>query len=138
MRTIKLKALPTKSEYRNNGQRLEQIARYTLSGQICKADNRQGNDYGAFQFKSARATVCKGSGAENLRNFIVHDSARMYGYIIKDGSLMYVMDKNEYYDFTLEFSTTTTDSAGKNGGAVKTRLRYETPRMREWLDRWAQ
>lgn len=75
--------------YSNNGQHAEQIARYTLTGKIEKADNKPftvGGDVDDIQIKSARATICKGT---DLDAHIAKDGAKRYGYVVSDFSLIY-------------------------------------------------
>lgn len=119
--------------YPNNGQHAEQVVRYTLTGEICKADNKPfmaGGDCLDIQIKSARATICKGL---DLEKHFELDGANRYGYVTKDFSKMYLMDKTEYLEFCKLFATVTTDSQ-KNGGAVKLRLKDETKAMLKWLE----
>ena len=77
MTTIELKEL--NRQYKNNGQHAEQVARYTLTGEVCKADNKPftaGGDCGDIQIKSARATVCHGT---DIKAHIAMDGANRYG-----------------------------------------------------------
>ena len=118
--------------YSNNGQHAEQVARYTLTGVICKADNKPfnaGADCLDIQIKSARATICKGL---DIEKHLELDCANRYGYVTKDFSKMYLMNKAEYLEFCNLFATVTRDST-RNGGAIKLRLKDETKAMLEWL-----
>ena len=120
------------SEYKNNGQRLEQIARFNLTGKIIKADNRKAtecSDCNGFQIKSARATICKGT---DIKAHIESDAAQAYIYITAE-LIAYTMSKSEYFEFTTKFATLTRESP-KNGGAVKMRLKSESRVMIEWLE----
>ena len=117
--------------YKNNGQHLEQCARFTLTGKIQKADNKPftaGGDIGDLQVKSARATICKGT---DIKAHIEIDGAERYGYITKEMT-MFVMTKVEYLEFIERFATITRESK-KNGGAEKLRLKSESKEMKEWL-----
>lgn len=119
------------NNYRNHGQDAEQSVRFTLTGEIAKADNLRydlGADCLNYQIKSARATVCKGT---DLNAYLDRDASTAYIYATADG-IAYVMDRFEYTAFVDAFGTITADSA-KNGGASKIRLRHETPAMLEWL-----
>ena len=116
--------------YKNNGQHAEQVLRYTLTGEIMKADNREGADLWDIQIKSSRATVCKGT---DFNGHIDNDTANRYAYVNADFSIAYIMDKNEYKNFVKLFATVTTESK-KNGGQIKTRLKEENQKMREWLE----
>lgn len=130
MTTITLKAI--ERQYTNNGQHAEQVARYTLTGKIEKADNKPhnfGGDCGDLQIKSARATVCKGT---DIKAYLEDDGANRYGYVTADFSMMYVMNIDEYITFCTLFGTVTRES-DKNGGATKIRLKSESVAMREWL-----
>lgn len=118
--------------YSNHGQHAEQVARYTLTGVICKADNKPftvGADCLDIQIKSARATICKGL---DIKKHLELDSASRYGYVVKDFSVMYIMSKAEYLEFCNLFATVTREST-RNGGAVKLRLKDETRAMLKWL-----
>ena len=128
MTNITLNQLPR--IYKNNGQHAEQLFRYTMCGEICKADNKQGTDYQDIQIKSSRATVCKGT---DLAKHIAQDKAQRYAYVTSDFSSAYIMTKAEYLNFTSQFSTVTTESQ-KNGGAKKTRLKEENSKMIQYLE----
>ena len=120
--------------YANNGQHAEQVMRFTLTGEICKADNLshdKGGDVLDIQIKSARATVCKGT---DLKAYLDLDGAKRYAYVTSDFTTAYVMTRAEYEGFVNEFGTITRESA-KNGGAEKIRLGHETSKMRAWLER---
>lgn len=117
------------SVYANNGQASEQDLRFAITGKLLKADHNEGNDLGDMQIKSARATICKGT---DIEGFVKKDPASRYAYVTKDRKV-YVMNKTEYITFARSFSTVTRES-NKNGGAVKTRFRYETPTMLTWLE----
>lgn len=132
MTTIKLK--PLAREYKNNGQHAEQVFRYTVTGEIAKADNKPAwmcGDCLDIQIKSARATVCKGT---DLDQYLATDAARRYAYVASDFSTAYIMSKAEWKSFAGKFGTITRES-GKNGGAEKIRLGHETKEMRDWLER---
>lgn len=126
----------TERVYKNNGQHAEQVVRFTLTGEIVKADNLRhelGGDVLDIQIKSARATVCKGT---DIKAYLAIDGANRYAYVTKDFETAYIMNRAEYEEFVNEFGTVTRDSA-KNGGAEKIRLKHETPAMLEWLRRKA-
>ena len=117
--------------YKNNGQHLEQCFRYTLTGEIVKADNiahDKGTDFGNYSIKTARATVCKGT---NLAEYLATDRATEFVYITKTATA-YIMTKTEYIEFCETFATIDRES-DKNGGAKKLRLGKETAKMLEWL-----
>ena len=114
------------------GQHAEQVFRYTVTGEICKADNRPATACGDcldIQIKSARATVCKGL---DIAAHIAKDAAAGYAYVIADFSVEYIMTPAEWLEFATEFATVTTESI-KNGGSVKTRLKSESKVMTAWL-----
>lgn len=119
------------SEYKNNGQRLEQIARFNLTGEVSKADNRKATECGdclGFQIKSARATICKGT---DIKAHLDSDAATAYIYVTAE-LIGYTMSKAEYLEFATEFATLTRESS-KNGGAEKMRFKSESKAMLEWL-----
>lgn len=130
MTTIELKEL--NRQYKNNGQHAEQVARYTLTGEVCKADNKPftaGGDCGDIQIKSARATVCHGT---DIKAHIAMDGANRYGYVNANFTVMYLMSADEWFEFASLFGTATRESQS-NGGAVKMRLKAEGREMVEWL-----
>ena len=131
MDIVKLK--PLKRTYKNNGQHAEQVVKYNLLGTVEKADNTpyyKSGDINDLQIKSARATICKGL---NLLEHLEKDKATKYGYVIKDFSKMFVMNRKEYIEFVTLFGTITRDST-QNGGAEKIRLKSESRAMIEWLE----
>lgn len=120
--------------YKNNGQHAEQVFRFTVTGEIVKADNKPaelGGDCFDIQIKSARATVCKG---RDIDAYLALDAAQRYAYVNADFTVAYIMSKAEWKAFVLAFGTVCRESA-KNGGAEKIRLGHETKAMREWLER---
>lgn len=132
MKKIEMKKI--ERMYKNNGQHAEQIFRFTITGEIVKADNKPftaGGDCGIYQVKSARATVCKGT---NIAEHIAKDGAEMYAYVTANFEKAYIMNPAEWLEFATKFGTITTES-NKNGGAVKVRLKSESADMREYLER---
>ena len=118
--------------YKNDGQHKEQVARFTLTGQICKADNLPhdcGGDIGNLQVKSSKATICKGT---DLLSYLNEDGATAWGYVNADASEMFVMDKVEWMAFCEAFGYVTYESE-KNGGGAKMRLKAESKKMMAWL-----
>ena len=131
MKKVKLK--PIDRNYSNNGQHAEQVVKYNLLGTIEKADNTpyyKSGDIGNLQVKSARATICKGL---DLDKHLARDKATKYGYVTADFLRMYIMTKQEYREFCIEFSTITRESQ-KNGGQEKLRLKSESRALLEWLE----
>ena len=118
-------------QYKNNGQHMEQWTRFTLTGEIAKADNLA-HDLGAdclgYQIKSARATVCKGT---DLVAYLATDKATEYIYATAEG-VAYVMSRTEYIEFVEVFGTITRESE-KNGGAEKIRLKSESLALLNYL-----
>ena len=118
--------------YKNNGQHKEQAARFTLTGEIIKADNKpyyMGGDIGDLQVKSSKATICNGT---NLKAHIANDGANRYGYVDDACEIIYIMDSTEDIEFVEQVGYITKDSE-KNGGAEKIRLKAESRKMIEWL-----
>ena len=129
MKTLTLTDIPR--TYTNNGQHLEQVFRYNLTGEIAKADNLahdKGTDLFHYSVKSARATVCKG---EDLAAYLATDKATEFVYITKTLTA-YIMTKAVWLLFCQTFGTITTESI-ENGGGKKIRLKHETPKMLQWL-----
>ena len=119
--------------YANNGQHAEQVARFTLTGEIVKADNKPftvGADVLDIQVKSARATVCKGL---DIRAHVAIDAAKCYGYVTADFSKMYVMSPDEWIKFVERFATATVDSSKAHNDILK--LPRENKDVRRWLER---
>ena len=119
------------SNYKNNGQRLEQIARFNLTGELAKADNRKAtecSDCLGYQIKSARATICKGT---DIQAHIENDAAIGYIYVTAE-LIAYTMSKTEYLEFATKFATLTKESP-KNGGSEKMRFKSESKALLEWL-----
>ena len=106
-------------EYKNNGQHLEQLTRFTLTGRLEKADNIHGADLAQYQIKSARATVCKG---DDLWQGIQDEPATEYIFALKDEVNAFIMSKQEFFEFASHFITATVEST-KNGKEVKLRLK---------------
>ena len=125
--------LPTiERMYKNNGQEAERIFRFAMSGELCKADNIRhdlGTDYGEYQVKSARATVCRGT---DIAAYVATEKATKFAYISADFTTAYIMSREEYIAFVEEFGTITKES-NKNGGAEKIRLKHETTAMLTYL-----
>lgn len=119
-----------KRHYKNNGQHLEQLARFNLTGEIVKADNLPfwlDADCLNIQIKSARATVCNGTDIDyHLRI----DKAEEYAFILKNEKIMYIMSKTEYKAFITEFQTLDRDS---RTGKSKIRLKDESKAMLHYL-----
>lgn len=129
MKTLQLNIIAR--EYRNNGQHLEQVFRYTLSGEKHKADNIPhdvATDFLHYSIKSARATVCRGL---DLLGYLATDRATEFVYVTKILTA-YIMSKSEYVEFCNEFAKPDRESTS-NGGAVKLRLGKESQKMLEWL-----
>ena len=134
VQTMKTITLNTNFErtYKNNGQHAEQVMRFTLTGEICKADNvphTEGGDIWDIQIKSARATVCKGT---DLDAYLAMDGAERFAYVTKDFQTAYIMNREEWKEFVHEFGCITRDSM-KNGGHEKIALLSESRRMIEWF-----
>lgn len=138
MTTITL--TPMEQTYRNNGQHCEQWLIYTLTGECRRADNHPfdtASDFGTMSIKSARATLVSGTAlaAETYDGQIAEYFARVhsteFAFVSRSGKA-YVMDKNEFHAFVLEFGKWTRDSQ-KCGGKYKIRFTDETRRMAEWF-----
>ena len=127
--------------YANNGQHAEQVARYTLTGQICKADNLPhncGGDIGNLQVKSSKASLMSGNYCTKdtkdgiIEEFFERTASELFAWVIDDFSLAYVMNKNEFKEFCREFSGMSRESS-KNGGKAKVQFYKENERTRMWL-----
>lgn len=132
MKILSLKNL--ERTYKNNGQHAEQVLRFTLTGEIIKADNlpaELGADIFDIQVKSARATICKG---DDLNKYLELDAAKQYAYVNASFEKAYLMNKQEWKQFCETFGALDRES-NKNGGGVKIRLGKETKEMMAWLAR---
>ena len=119
--------------YKNNGQHAEQVARFTYTGKIVKADSTPftaSADILDIQVKSARATVCKGL---DIRAHVAIDAAKCYGYVIADCSKMYIMTPNEWIEFVDSFATATVDSSKERNPILK--LPHENKDVKRWLEK---
>lgn len=133
MEKITLAPLAPLANY-NNGQNAERRLRYTLTGEIVKADNKpaeESADCLDIQIKSNKASVCKGS---DLDSYLASDKANRYAYVMSDNESAVIMSKTEWKAFVKAFGYITRESA-KNGGKEKIRLKAESAKMREWLAR---
>lgn len=129
----KFNLTPIARTYTNNGQHLEQTARYFLTGRIEKADNTPctvDGDCNGIQIKSARATICKGT---DIAAHIEKDAATEYAYITAQEE-MYLMTATEYKEFATAFATVTRESE-KNGGQEKTRFKSESKALLAYLEK---
>ncbi len=119
------------NNYKNHGQDAEQSVRFTLTGEIAKADNVR-HDLGAdclnYQIKSARATVCKGL---DLDAYLDLDASTAYIYADNNGTA-WVMSREEYTAFCKKFAVATYESQ-QNGGGAKLRLKSESSKLMAWL-----
>lgn len=131
MTTLTLKEI--ERTYKNNGQHAEQVFRFTVEGQIFKADNKPAEVAGDcldIQIKSAKATVCHGT---NLKAYLEMDAAKRYAYVNSDFTLAYIMTKAEWLEFCTKFAKVAREST-KNGGKEKLRLGTETKEVRAWFE----
>ena len=131
MEVITLK--PFQSTYKNRGQAAEQVFRYTLTGEVLKADNRKGApDIDNIQIKTDRATLAIG---QELQSYIDGNTAEIFAYVTRDLTKAYIMSKIEFLRFASSFITYDYDSQTKQG---KTRLKTEGKCMRAYLERNAK
>lgn len=118
--------------YKNNGQHLEQVVRFTLTGEIVKADNRPAEECGDIwdiQVKSPKATACKG---HDIDAYLERDAANRYCFVLKSEPIAYMMSKAEWKTFLQEFAFPSRASE-KCGGYSIIKILDESRRMREWL-----
>lgn len=128
----KMNVVEIERTYKNNGQHLEQCFRFTMLGEIKKADNKKAEecaDVFDIQVKSAKSTICNGT---DLKAYLEMDAAKRYAYVTKN-YVAYIMTKAMWYEFCKAFSYKTRESE-KNGGAEKIRLRDESKKMLNWLE----
>jgi hypothetical protein len=119
-------------QYANEGQHLQQLFDYAMTGKVAKADNLpywKGADVLHYQVKSARATICKGT---DLESHLAQDKALEYVYVSKQ-EIAYIMSRQEYKEFVNLFATKDVESS-KNGKSIKLRLGRETSKLMAWLE----
>jgi hypothetical protein len=129
----KITLQPIERVYKNNGQQAEITMRFTLTGEIGKADNKphwMSGDVLDIQVKSQKATVCKGY---DLKAYLDRDAARKYAYVSADFTTAYLMSREEWEEFCGQFTTKSRESA-RNGGGEKLQLLTESRRMKEYLN----
>jgi hypothetical protein len=140
----KLQAITIHRTYTNNGQHLQQVVDFTVTGLIRKADNKPWNmesdipEY-MMSVKSARATIASDLIGETLldkvNDYFTRVASVNWAYITKDGWI-YIMNMREFREFVMTFATLQRDST-KNGGRMKVRLPHETKKVIEWLSQRA-
>ena len=127
--------------YANAGQHAEYVARYTLTGEKVRADNKAATacaDVLDIQIKSYHATVCKGT---DIRAHVKADKASRYGYVTKDFTTLYIMSPEEYVEMVDMFGVVDKDSTGRrgerggsNGGGEKLRLKRCEREIIKWFE----
>lgn len=127
MQKVKLQAV---SAYANRGQNLEQNFRYTMTGELVKADRVQGADFDDIQIKSARATIGRGLDIDAI---VDNEKANRFAYITAD-NVAYIMTKEEYRAFVKQFHVVDHESK-QNGGAPKFRITKESKALLAYLQR---
>ena len=139
MKVIKLK--PIKRQYKNNGQHAEQLADYTLTGQIRKADHvpfDKGSDIPELEasVKSARFTLAstlKGKTfEEQLKDYFNRTASKMAIYVSLELETAFLMDMEEFRAFIETFCKLQRTSS-KNGGGQVIRMGSETKKVQQWL-----
>ena len=124
--------------YSNHGQHCEQLYRYTVTGQIVKADHVPfwvSADCGNVQVKSAHGTICDGY---DIDAHLAIDAADNYAWVTSDYSKAYIMTKAEYRTFCYTFAEPDTGSKGSNGAKPKLRFRRNAPTKGINLDAWLE
>lgn len=138
------KASTINRTYTNNGQHLQQVVDYTLTGKIRKADNKPWQCESdipelLMSVKSARATIASDligeTLADKVNDYFNRVASVNWAYITKDGTI-YIMGMREFREFVMTFATLQRDST-KNGGRMKVRLPHETKKVIEWLSQRA-
>lgn len=138
------KSLTIERTYINNGQHLQQVVDYTLTGKIRKADNKPWQYESdipelLISVKSARATIASNligeTLADKVNDYFDRVASVNWAYIAKDGTI-YIMNTIEFREFVMTFATLQRDST-KNGGRMKVRLPHETKKVIEWLNQKA-
>lgn len=118
---------------KNNGQDLEQSARYYLTGEIVKADHVPfwvAGDCLNYQIKSAKATICTDC---TLDEYLERSAAEMYLYCTLNGDA-YEMSPAQFREFVIQFSYASTSSKDSQGVRHATiRLKGESQALLRWL-----
>jgi hypothetical protein len=135
-----IQALEIERTYANNGQHSQQVADFTLTGHIRKADNKKwdaDSDIPELNMsvKSDRFTLAyrlEGETKEEKINYYfenVHSTS--WAYVSNEGQI-YIMNRVEFYAFLMTFTTLQRQSS-KNGGHYTVKLNHETNAVRNWL-----
>lgn len=141
MKTLILKETPTIYPH-NIGAQAEITFINTFTNTIQKLDNKpfnKTNDFENISIKSARFTLASANinagntKEEKINDFFKQSKATEYAYVTKDFTIAYIMNKNEFYDFIIEFTTLQKEST-KNGGGLKLRAKSESKAMKRWLE----
>lgn len=116
--------------YKNEGQHIEQVTRYNLTGELVKADNApywMATDVGNIQIKSYHATICVGT---DISAHLAQDLATHYLYMINELE-GFLMDKAEYLEFATAFNYVTKDS---RTDAIKLRFLRQRTNIKNYLE----
>jgi hypothetical protein len=136
MKTLTIKKLNT--IYSNNGMQKEIEFIFTVSGEIKKHDNiayNKGSDYQNTSIKASGFSLASGLKAKDfngqIKEYFENVHSNEFAYVTND-YIAYIMNKEEFKEFLINFSTLTREST-KNGGMAKIRARKESQKMRDWL-----
>lgn len=129
------------SQYRNNGQRVQQNLTFQLTGQLRKADRvpfDQGSDIPEYHLsvKSYHFTLANnlnGDTYEEMKaDFFSRCHSTHFAYVTRS-QLVYIMNREQFAEF-LDLFHELDRSSAPNGNKVVIRGKREPKAMIQWLD----
>lgn len=135
-----IQALTIERTYTNNGQHAQQVADFTLTGNIRKADNHKWTAESDIpelnmSVKSDRFTLAYSldgeTKADKINYYFENVCSTSWAYVTNEGQI-YIMNRIEFYEFLMTF-TSLQKMSSKNGGHYTVKLNHETNKVREWL-----
>ena len=129
------------SQYRNNGQRVQQNLDFQLTGQLRKADRvpfDQGSDIPEYRLsvKSYHFTLAsdlQGNSYEEMKaDFFARCHSERFAYVTRS-QLVYIMNAEQFSEF-LDLFHELDRSSASNGSKVVIRGKREPKAMLEWLE----
>lgn len=129
------------SQYRNNGQRVQQNLDFQLTGQLRKADRvpfDQGSDIPEYRLsvKSYHFTLANNLSGETYEemkaDFFARCHSTHFAYVTRS-QLVYIMNREQFAEF-LDLFHELDRSSAPNGNKVVIRGKREPKAMIQWLD----
>lgn len=129
------------SQYRNNGQRVQQNLDFQLTGKLRKADKIPfdlGSDIPEYRLsvKSYHFTLAsnlQGNTYEEMKaDFFSRCHSELFAYVTRS-QLVYIMNREQFAEF-LDLFHEIDRSSAPNGNKVVIRGKREPKAMLQWLD----